>query len=104
MGFLETGVITTNWIERCPLNGLHLYVYIAFKALNMNGTDIVGLTFKLLNPGDVMRVLESERGRKREREGARDGDGERVGVDGLGGVRRAEERRQRGGLGGCVRQ
>lgn len=100
MGFLETGVITANWIERCPLIGLHLYVYIAFKALNMNGTDIVGLKFKLLNPGDVMRILESERGRKREREGA-GGDG---GVDGLGGVRRAEERRQRGGLGGCVRQ
>lgn len=34
----------------------------------------------------------------------RDGERERVGVDGLGGVRRAEGRRQRGGLGGCVRQ
>lgn len=67
----------------------------------MNGTDIVGLTFKLLNPGVVMRVLESEKGRKREREGAREVERERVGVDGLVGVRRAEERRQRGGLGGC---
>lgn len=41
----------------------------------MNGTDIVGLTFKLLNPGDVMRVLESERGKERERGGgSRGGD------------------------------
>lgn len=42
----------------------------------MNGTDIVGLTFKLLNPGDVMRVLESERGKERERGRARGGGGE----------------------------
>lgn len=63
LGFLETAVITANWIERCPLIGLHLYVYIVFKALNMNGTDIVGLTFKLLNPKDVIRVLERERER-----------------------------------------
>lgn len=82
MGFLETVVITANWIERCPLIGLHLYVYIAFKALNMNGTDIVGLTFKLLNPGDVMRVLESERGKERERGRARGGAGGRGGAEG----------------------
>lgn len=34
----------------------------------MNGADIVGLTFKLLNPRHVIRVLKSERGRKREGE------------------------------------
>lgn len=63
--FLETAFITANWIERCPLIGLHLYIYIVFKALNLNGTDIMRLTFKLLNPEDVIRVLE--RGRKRVR-------------------------------------
>ena len=65
MRFLETAFITANWIERCPLIGLHLYIYIVFKALNLNGTDIMRLTFKLLNPEDVIRVLE--RGRKRVR-------------------------------------
>lgn len=69
MGFLETGVITANWIERCPLIGLHLYVYIVFKALNMNGTDIVGLTFKLLNPRDVMRGFREREREEEEREG-----------------------------------
>lgn len=64
MRFLETAFITANWIEWCPLIGLHLYIYIVFKALNLNGTDIMGLTFKLLNPEDVIRVLKRER-RKR---------------------------------------
>lgn len=82
MGFLETVVITANWIERCPLIGLHLYVCIAFKALNMNGTGIVGLTFKLLNPRDVMRVLESDRGKERARGEEREGKRERVGIEG----------------------
>lgn len=66
MRFPETAFITANWIEWCPLIGLHLYIYIVFKALNLNGTDIMGLTFKLLNPEDVIRVLERER-RKRVR-------------------------------------
>lgn len=58
---LETAFITTNWIEWCPLIGPHLYIYIVFKALNLSGTDIMRLTFKLLNPKDVIRVLERER-------------------------------------------
>lgn len=54
--FFETAFITANWIEWCPLIGLHLYIDIVFKALNLNGTDTMGLTFKLLHPEDVMRV------------------------------------------------
>ena len=64
--FLETAFITANWIEWCPLIGLHLYIYIVFKALNLNGTDIMGLTFKLLNPEDVIRVLEGEEKESKE--------------------------------------
>lgn len=45
-----------NWIEWCPLIGLHLYIYIVFKALNLNGADIMGVTLKLLNPEDVSKV------------------------------------------------
>lgn len=63
---LETAFITTNWIEWCPLIGPHLYIYIVFKALNLSGTDIMRLTFKLLNPKDVIRVLEREKGGGRE--------------------------------------
>lgn len=67
--FLETAFITANWIEWCPLIGLHLYIYIVFNALNLNGTDIMGLTFKLLNPEDVIRVLEREGGERERGEG-----------------------------------
>lgn len=63
---LETAFITTNWIEWCPLIGPHLYIYIVFKALNLSGTDIMRLTFKLLNPKDVISVLEREKGGGRE--------------------------------------
>lgn len=63
---LETAFITTNWIEWCPLIGPHLYIYIVFKALNLSSTDIMRLTFKLLNPKDVIRVLEREKGGGRE--------------------------------------
>lgn len=67
---LETAFITTNWIEWCPLIGPHLYIYIVFKALNLSGTDIMRLTFKLLNPKDVIRVLEREREKGGGREAA----------------------------------
>lgn len=50
-----------NWIEWCPLIGLDLYIYIVFKALNLNGTDIMRLTFKLLNPEHVIKALEGEK-------------------------------------------
>ena len=53
----------SNWIEWCPLIGPHFYIYIVFKALNLSGTDIIKLTFKLLNPQDGIKVLE--RGRKK---------------------------------------
>lgn len=77
---LETAFITTNWIEWCPLIGPHLYIYIVFKALNLSGTDIMRLTFKLLNPKDVIRVLgrERERERVRGREGGGEGAQNRV--------------------------
>lgn len=53
-----------NWIEWCPLTGLHLYMYIVFKALNLNGADIMGVTLKLLNPEDVTKVLGVGGGRE----------------------------------------
>lgn len=91
MRFLETAFITANWIEWCPLIGLHLYIYIVFKALNLNGTDIMGLTFKLLNPEDVIRVLEGE-----EKESEGEGDGEREGGGGdVGEGREGEEAEER---------
>lgn len=68
--FPETAFITANWIEWCPLIGLHLYIYIAFDALNLNGTYIMGLAFKPLNPEDVIRVLERERDEKESEEEA----------------------------------
>ena len=82
--FLETAFIMANWIEWCPLIGLHLHIYIVFKALNLSGTDIMRLTFKLLNPEDVIRVLEREKGWGGGRE-----------------KEEAEERHQREGLSDC---
>lgn len=75
---LETAFITTNWIEWCPLIGPHLYIYIVFKALNLSGTDIMRLTFKLLNPKDVIRVLERERKGDGGRGGGREAAQNRV--------------------------
>lgn len=57
-----------NWIEWCPLTGLHIYIYIVFKALNLNGADIMGVTLKLLNPGDATKV--SKRGREKTETGS----------------------------------
>lgn len=57
----------SNWIEWCPLIGLHLYIYIVFKALNLNGADIMGLTLKLLNPEDVMNISTRVGGETGER-------------------------------------
>lgn len=85
--FLETAFITANWIVWCPLIGRHWYFYIVFKALNLNGKDIMRVTFKLLNPEDVIRVLERG-GRYREGGGRERG--------------KAEERHQREGLGDYV--
>lgn len=55
-----------NWIEWCPLIGLHLYIYVVFKARNLNGADIIGVTLKLLNPEDVTKVSKAV-GEKAER-------------------------------------
>lgn len=72
--FLETAFITANWIEWCPLIGPHLYIYIVFKELNLSGTDIMRLTFKLLNPKDVIRILE---GKKKKGGKTSEGEGEK---------------------------
>lgn len=56
-----------------------MYIYIAFDALNLNGTYIMGLAFKPLNPEDVIRVLERERERD-EKESKEEGDREKGNV------------------------
>lgn len=78
-------------LQLIGLNGAHslAYIYIVFKALNLNGTDIMGLTFKLLNPEDVIRVLKRER-RKRVSRMETGKGGRQRGNDG----EEAEERNQ----------
>lgn len=55
-----------NWIEWCPLIGPHFCIYNIFNAINLSGTDIIRLAFKLLNPQDGIRVLEKVKKKKTE--------------------------------------
>lgn len=76
--FLETKFIIANWIERCPHIGPHLYIYMVFKELSLNESDIRRLTSKPFKSCECWVFWGVRRRREEKEVRSEGGDGNKL--------------------------